>query len=162
MSGTRAPIAPIVVSLLIGMMLAIVPLPDWAAPLRPAWVAMLVIYWVLHRPDRFGLLGAWLTGLAFDALTGSLLGQHALSLTIVAFISFKLHLRIRLFPMSQQALSVFLMIIVNQFILFWVDGVAGRVTSVDSMWLPALSSAIFWAPMVLVVQRLARRALRSA
>jgi rod shape-determining protein MreD len=113
---------------------------------------MLVIYWTITATDRFGLLGAWLLGLAMDALTGTLLGQHALALMIVAFISIKLHLRIRVFPMGQQSLTVLMLVLVYEFVLYWVDGVAGQTTSGLARWLPALSSAVFWTPLVVMLR----------
>ena len=85
-------------SLIFGLILTIVPLPDALDAWRPAWLAMLVLYWTLDQPERFGLLGAWLVGIAMDTLTGTLLGQHALALMVIAFINLKLHLRIRVFP----------------------------------------------------------------
>jgi rod shape-determining protein MreD len=134
-------------SLIAGLMLTILPLPDFISAWRPAWLAMLVVYWTIHQPERFGLLGAWLIGIAMDTLTGTLLGQHALALMVIAFISLKLHLRIRVFPKGQQALTVLMLILVYEFLLFWVDGVAGFTTSGMERWMPVLSSAALWLPM---------------
>ena len=36
-------------SLIGGLILTIVPLPDAINAWRPAWLAMLVLYWTLHR-----------------------------------------------------------------------------------------------------------------
>jgi rod shape-determining protein MreD len=139
-------------SLILGLMLTILPLPDFISAWRPAWLAMLVVYWTIHRPERFGLLGAWLIGIAMDTLTGTLLGQHALALMVIAFISLKLHLRIRVFPKGQQALTVLMLILVYEFLLFWVDGVAGFTTSGMERWMPVLSSAALWLPMRAVLK----------
>ncbi|MCZ6560266.1 MAG: rod shape-determining protein MreD [Gammaproteobacteria bacterium] len=139
-------------SLILGLMLTILPLPDFISAWRPAWLAMLVVYWTIHQPERFGLLGAWLIGIAMDTLTGTLLGQHALALMVIAFISLKLHLRIRVFPKGQQALTVLMLILVYEFLLFWVDGVAGFTTSGMQRWMPVLSSTALWLPMCAVLK----------
>ncbi len=148
-------------SLIAGLILTIVPLPDAINALRPAWLAMLVLYWTLHRPERFGLLGAWLVGIAIDTLTGALLGQQALALMVIAFINTKLHMRIRVFPKGQQAVTILLLVLVYEFLLFWVDGVAGYTTSGMARWLPVLSSAALWVPLCILLKWamvLARRA----
>ena len=148
-------------SLIGGLILTIVPLPDAINAWRPAWLAMLVLYWTLHRPERFGLLGAWVVGIAMDTLTGTLLGQHALALMFIAFINLKLHLRIRVFPKGQQALAILMLILVYEFLLFWVDGVAGLSTRGMARWLPVLSSTALWLPLAALLKWalvLARRA----
>jgi len=148
-------------SLIIGLMLTIAPLPEAAIAWRPAWLAMLVLYWTIHRPDRLGLLGAWLVGIAMDTLSGALLGEHALALTVIAFISLKMHLRIRVFPKGQQALTVLLLVLVYEFLLYWIDGVAGHSTAGMGRWLPVISSAVLWVPLGILLNwalTIARRA----
>ncbi len=135
-------------SLISGLILTIVPLPDALDAWRPAWLAMLVLYWTLDQPERFGLLGAWSVGIAMDTLTGTLLGQHALALMVIAFINLKLHLRIRVFPKGQQSVTILMLVLVYEFLIFWVDGVAGYTTSGMARWLPVLSSAALWIPLV--------------
>jgi rod shape-determining protein MreD len=43
-------------------------------------------------------------GIVLDTLSGSLLGQHALALLVIVYIAERLHLRMRVFPMSQLGL----------------------------------------------------------
>ncbi|NNF52510.1 MAG: rod shape-determining protein MreD [Gammaproteobacteria bacterium] len=131
-------------SLLLALALAIVPLPEWATDARPDWLALMVIYWSLALPRKFGIGSAWTAGLALDALTGTLLGQHALGLSLIAFISLKFHLRIRVFPIWQQTMTVFMMLAINQFVLFWVDGLAGAAGMPPTRWLPVVTGTLLW------------------
>ena len=77
----------VVGTLIIGFILSQMPLPAMLVWWRPEWVAMLVIYWVMALPHRFGIGSAWMAGIVLDVLKGSLLGMNALSLTIVALIT---------------------------------------------------------------------------
>jgi rod shape-determining protein MreD len=142
------------------MMLTIWPLPDWAARFRPDWVALLVIYWCLAMPHRVGILTAWVAGVMVDALTGSLLGEHALALTVVAFLTLQSHLRLRLFPLWQQTVSVVAFLVVYQFLLLWIDGITGQVTGSWERLLPVLTSAVLW-PWILNLLRILRRRYQS-
>ena len=92
----------IVLSFVVSFMLAIMPLPSWASLWRPDWVALVLIYWCIAIPQRIGIATGWLVGLTSDVLNETLLGQQALSLCLIAYISVKLHRRIRLFPLWQN------------------------------------------------------------
>ena len=53
----------ILLSIAIAMMLAVAHLPEslpqWLGCLRPAWVILVMFYWVMVLPDRFGIVRAW-------------------------------------------------------------------------------------------------------
>lgn len=147
-------------SLLVGLALAIVPLPAWALEARPDWLALLAIYWSLALPRKFGIGSAWLTGLALDTLTGTLLGQHALGLALITFMALKFHLRIRVFPIWQQAMTVFMLLTVNQFVLFWADGLAGGGSMPPVRWMPVVTGTLLW-PVIAQLLGAARNRRRT-
>ncbi len=92
---------------------------------RPYLLLLLVIYWSLSAPRIAGLMFAWLCGLAIDVLKGTMLGQHALAFLLVGFLTHKFQLRMRIFPMSQQTLTVFMLLLLYEFVVFWIDGIIG-------------------------------------
>ncbi|MBA3564386.1 MAG: rod shape-determining protein MreD [Gammaproteobacteria bacterium] len=155
--SARQRLWPIILYLIAAMILSVLPMPDWAAPFRPDWVGLTLIFWSMHLPRRFGLGAAWLSGLALDALKGALLGQHALALTIVAFFTLKFRLRLRVFPIWQQSVTVLALIAVYEFILYWVDGMAGRSVDGTDRWIPVVTSAVIWPLVALFFGRLQRR-----
>ena len=55
-------------SLAATLALAVVPLPDAVAVLRPDWVAVVLLYWSLMAPRHFSLLTAFWMGIALDTL----------------------------------------------------------------------------------------------
>lgn len=158
MSERRSGILIVVGTLIVGFVLSQVPLPDTLAWWRPEWVAMIVIYWVMALPHRFGIGMAWLAGLALDVLKGSLLGMNALALTIVAFITLILHKRLRMFPVWQQAMMVLVLVGINQLVFRWIQSFSGESGQGLVILLPAVMSALIW-PWVFVVLRGIRRAL---
>ena len=132
----------------LALILSVIPMPDVVAVFRPPWPALIMIYWTLVAPERFGLLTAMFLGLAVDSLSGSLLGQNAFAMLIVAYFGLKFHLRLRFSPISQTTMTVFGMLLVYEFILFWVDGVAGRTVPFSQRWMPLLIGTFFW-PLIL-------------
>ena len=77
----------VVSSFMVAMILRIIPLPKDLALLNPDWVAIVLLYWILAVPERCGVLRAWTIGLVVDALTGRLLGQHALAYGVMVYRS---------------------------------------------------------------------------
>ncbi|RFA31284.1 rod shape-determining protein MreD [Alkalilimnicola ehrlichii] len=146
----------ITASFVIALMLTVVPLPEWAAAARPQWVALVLIYWCMALPQRVGVGIGFIVGFMQDALLGSLLGQHALAFALLAFLTMKLHQRIRVFPLWQQALTVLVLLLLTQLILFWINGLVGRSPTSWTYWLAPFTGTVLW-PWVFVLMRELRR-----
>ena len=131
-------------------LLSIYPLPTWGQWLRPEFALLAVIYWVMLAPFHLGMMFAWFIGLSLDLLEGSVLGQHALALTIIAYICALSHQQLRMFSLGAQMLAVFLLVSLYQLINYWVNNLTGG--SFDSMLflLPALTSGLFWPFLKLI------------
>ena len=81
MSSSRTPrTRSVVFSIIVALMLAIAPLPAWAEPFRPDWVALTLIYWAMMMPRTWSVGTAWIIGIVIDVAQGTILGQHALAL----------------------------------------------------------------------------------
>jgi len=135
---------PVIASIVVSLTLAIAPLPDWAVAYRPDWVALTLIYWSLLLPKTYSVGWAWLAGLVLDIAQGTLFGQHALALCFIIYISIKFHLQIRVFPMLQKTVTVFAILALYQFILFWINGVAGINSPSVTYWGPVLTGTVIW------------------
>ena len=137
-------------SLVLTLALSLVPLPHAVTSFRPDWVAVVLLYWSITAPRRFSLLTAFWMGIVLDTLTGSLLGQHALALLVIVYLAERLHLRIRVFPVSQLGITVLALLGLYEFILFWIDGVAGRTVPVSERWGPPLAGTLVWLALLAV------------
>lgn len=134
----------VIVTIIVALMLMVMPLPAWATAFRPDWVALTLIYWAMMLPRTWSVGSAWLVGLLLDAAQGTILGQHALALCFIVFVTVRFHLLMRVFPMSQLTATVFALLALYQFLLFWINGVAGVSTHASSYWGPVLISAAIW------------------
>lgn len=146
----------IMLTFLAAMALTIIPLPDFLRNLRPEWAALVLSYWCMALPHRIGVGTGWVIGLLLDVMTGSLLGQHALGMTIIAYLVINLHLRIRLFPLWQQAIVIWMLLNLYQLLLLWFDGITGQPSKGLEFWLPPISGMILWPGIFLLLRRLRR------
>jgi rod shape-determining protein MreD len=142
---------------LVALILTIWPLPTWAEAFRPAWVPLVTIYWCMWLPERIGVIVAFLAGLLVDTLSGTLLGEHALALVLVAWAALWMHLQVRVFPWWQQCVVVALILALNAFVLFWVDGMLGYTLGAGTRMLQVLVSAAIWPWVLQVLSRAHQR-----
>lgn len=151
-SGGGAQRLPVIVTIIVSLMLMVMPLPDSAEPFRPDWVALTLIYWAMMMPRTWSVGTAWIIGIVLDVAQGTILGQHALALCFIVFMTVRFHLLMRVFPMQQLTATVFAILAMYQFILFWVNGVAGVDAPAVSYWGPVISGTLFW-PFVVMLLR---------
>ena len=136
---------------------SIVPLPDAIELFRPDFVALTVLWFCLLSPRLLGLTYAWCAGLALDGFKGVLLGQHALTLTVIAYLASKLRLQVRAFPPLQQSAVILALLWLHEFLLFWLDGVAGHAVTDWRRWLSVPVSAACWPLVTAFYARFASR-----
>lgn len=146
----------ILISVVIAYILAVLPLPDWAEAWRPEWAALVLIYWCMAVPHRVGVVAGWFMGLGQDMLQASLLGQHALAYALLAYLVLRLHQRLRVYPVPQQALIVLLLLFVVHLVQAWSNGLAARPVPTSAYWAPVLVGAVLW-PAVFMFMRGVRR-----
>ncbi len=151
---------PVIISIIVALMLAIAPMPAWAESFRPDWVTMTLIYWTMNLPRSYGVGWAWIIGLILDVAQGTLLGQHALALSLVMYVTVTFHLQMRQFPTLQMSMTVCALLALYQFILFWINGVAGVNTPAITYWGPVISGSLLW-PLITVLFGGARYRVRT-
>ncbi|MEK9802780.1 MAG: rod shape-determining protein MreD [Curvibacter sp.] len=78
---------------------------------RAAWapdlLALTLVFWGVHQPQRVGMSGAFVFGLLMDVHQGSVLGQHALAYAVLSFFAIAIHRRLLWFTVISQAVQVF-------------------------------------------------------
>ncbi len=146
----------IILSFVVALMLSIIDLPNWAEEIRPQWVVLVLIYWSMALPQRISVGTGWVMGLLLDVTNSAILGQNALALAFIAFLTAHLHQRLRVFPFWQQAIVIFVFCIIFNLIVLWIKGISGSAPNVWLIITPSFTSAIFW-PLVFISLRRIRR-----
>jgi rod shape-determining protein MreD len=153
MNARKDRLGTILLTVAIATVLTLFPLPNYFEFLRPYWVALVLIYWCLETQDRVSLGLAFTIGLALDLLTGSLLGQHALSLVILVYLVTRFRFRLRFFPPWQQALSVLALLLNDRVILLWIVSLRGEPLPEPGYWIAPLFGTAIWPWLFLLLDR---------
>jgi rod shape-determining protein MreD len=146
----------IAASFVIAFVLTLLPLPEWARFYRPQWYTLALIYWTMACPQRVGVGIGWITGIGVDVITGTVLGQHALSLSLIAYITLKMHQRLRLFPLWQQSLTILILLLIERLFDLWVLGAISQPVPTLLFWAPPFSGMLLW-PWIYIILRDLRR-----
>lgn len=156
--AAHSPIATVafLLTLAAAMVLRVMSLFPFAAELNPDWIALVLIYWCIALPERFGVFTAFIIGLLTDVLTGCLLGQYALTYVLISYFSIMEHRRLRQFPLLQQCLFVMLCLFGERSLIFSIEIMQASANRLPlSFWYPLLSGALAW-PLVFFALRTIR------
>lgn len=129
---------------LVGMMLTILPLPEWVVWYQPAWVLMILLFWMIAIPYRVGIGAAFVIGLLLDFLMGSILGQHALLFTCLAYFFIRFQIPIHSLPASQQTILVLITIAIYLALQYWIMAMADSSPLTGKYWLSLVSTTLLW------------------
>ena len=141
----------IVLSVLAALLLNGLPWEGVWLMLRPDFVAVVLLYWCMHKPLRVGVGLSWAVGIFADVADASLFGQHALAYTLLAFGGVVLHHRLQMFDLRQQTTQVFgilaLTYAVYALVHWQVNGYM-----VWAFFIGCLTSPLLWAPLSITLQ----------
>ena len=139
-------------TLILAVLLEQLPWSGWALVLRPDFMLIGILFWVLHQPGRMGFGAAFLLGLLTDFQDGVVFGQHAIAYTLGVYLVLFLRLRLLQFdPLRQSAqLSpIFLAVQLMVLLLGWlaVNPPAGL-----EILIPVMSNTVLWYLIALFVR----------
>lgn len=143
----------IMLSLLAALLLNWLPWHGVWLALRPDFVALVLLYWCIHKPYRVGIGIAWMMGIFADVSDASLFGQHSLAYAVLAFGCIVLHRRIQMFDLRLQTLQIFpvlLLVYVVYAAVHWQ--LHGYVAW--EYFLGSVVSVLLWVPLTVLLQAL--------
>jgi rod shape-determining protein MreD len=149
----REPRGWMIFSGLIALFLSVLPLPGWLDVVRPAFLVLAVLYFSITAPRAGGLTLGFLAGVALDVFQGSVLGQHALALSLVTYIAVREHQKIRSKPAFQQSLIVFFALLAYEFVVFAIDGWTGQPITNPLRWVHTFTGALIWPIAIALLER---------
>lgn len=84
----------------------------------PDFVALVLVFWSIHQPRKVGIGIAFFMGLLMDVHSATLLGENALSYTLLSYFAIMIHRRVLWFKVPTQTLHVLPLLFLMQFVQF--------------------------------------------
>lgn len=152
------PANPLFILLTLLLALAFNLLPLGRSPAVPDLLALTLAFWVVHQPRRVGVGISFFFGLVMDVHQGSLLGQHGLAYSLLAFAAIALHRRLLWFPVLQQAMQVLPLFIAAHLVSLAVRMAAGDLFPGWTYFIAPCFEAALWPLITFVLLAPQRRA----
>ena len=125
-------------------------LPLGRVPWMPDFLALVLVFWNVHQPQRVGIGLAFLFGLGIDVHQSALLGQHALAYTALSFFATMIHRRLLWFSVPSQALQVLPLFALAHAVEIVIRMSSGGIFPGWMLLLAPLAESILW-PVVSVL-----------
>ncbi len=131
-------------SLFLAFICLLLPWSGFALKVRPDFLLLVIIFWLIRAPNLCNVGTAWLVGLLVDLATGGIFGQYALAYTVTAFFAVVYQRRLVLFNHTQQLFYVFLLLIISQVTLLILKTFAGANYLGWAYFLPSITGVLLW------------------
>lgn len=141
-------------SLFIAFILNILPWPVDYLWLRPDFLLLVTLYWVIYQPNHVGIGTAWWLGLLTDMSDGSRLGQHALAYAITVFTLLLIQRRMFNFPPWQQAIPILSLLLIEQLICILIATFVDDTRYTFHYFAAILTGTLCWIPLWMLLHRL--------
>jgi rod shape-determining protein MreD len=119
-------------------------LPWGQSPWVPDLVALVLVFWNIHQPRKVGIGVAFLVGLLVDVHASSLLGERALTYSLLSFGAISLHRRVLWFATLGQMLHVGLLMLSAVTVSWLIRAALGAAEASWSIWLAPVASTLLW------------------
>ena len=140
--------------ILLSIVLTIIPLPDLINSFRLPWLMMTVIYFSIFNVALIGVLSAWLSGLILDLMAGGLMGENAMILSVISYLSYRFRFQIRVYPIWQIMVVVLLFLSFGELLSLWIQGVSGTMNISVIVWINISIAVIIWPIFMGFIQKM--------
>jgi len=131
-------------SLVVAFIFLLLPWSGFALKIRPDFILLVIIFWLIRAPNLCNVGTAWFLGLFVDLASGGTFGQFALAYTITAFFAVTYQRRLVLFNHTQQLFYVFLLLMISQIVLLILKTFSGAESLGWGYFLPSLTGILLW------------------
>ena len=140
--------------ILLSIVLTIIPLPDLINSFRLPWLMMTVIYFSIFNVALIGVFSAWLSGLILDLMAGGLMGENAMILSVISYLSYRFRFQIRVYPIWQIMVVVLLFLSLGELLSLWIQGVSGTMNISVIVWINISIAVIIWPIFMGFIQKM--------
>lgn len=153
------PVSPLFIatSLIGAFLLNLLPWGAWVG--IPDFLALVLVFWSIHQPRKVGIGVAFFMGLLMDVHDATLLGENALSYTLLSYFAIMIHRRVLWFPIGTQALHVLPLLLLTQAVQLLIRFLASGQFAGWTYFLESFVSVALWPLVTWILLAPQRRAV---
>ena len=119
--------------------------------LQPPWVVIILLYWILMKPQYVSIGIAWIIGVFLDAIYNTTIGEHGLALVLIAFVLTRFRNKIISLGFWKSSLVIFGLIFLYQTIQFLMKLYSGDYINYWDFLSKTAISALVWPLLALLL-----------
>lgn len=144
-------------TLFIGLLLQIIPWPQYLHAFKPHWLMLILVYWILALPYRVGITTAFVVGVVMDLFSGTVLGIHAFIFSVIAYlVLFRFQLVRNLALWQQSFIILGLSIFYDLFLFIFQITIYQMVTLSPMIFLSSIVDGLLWTWIFLLLRQVRR------
>lgn len=133
------------------------PWPDNLKIVKPSWVLLVLMYWLIVTPHRVNVGVAFLIGFLFDLVLGSTLGIRGLAFGLMAYVIVRNQQFIRSIALWQQLFVVTILCLAVEVLIYWLEFLISSVEYSPSLFWSVLINSVLWPWFFLLMERIRAR-----
>jgi len=149
----------VAISTFVALVLKLIQLPLSLFYFWPDWIALVVAFWALHQPGRFGPVAGFIIGTLLEVLFVRTFGVLGLGLATLAFVINSTHQQLRALSVWQQIFVIGLYVGVFKLLTGWLSGMVSDFVITSEYWYSLLGDILIW-PFATILLHELRRILR--
>ena len=131
-------------SAMIAIVLQLLPVNDYFAYLKPNFLLLMNLGWIIFLPHKFGVTFGALNGLIFDFISGSLIGINMISFTIFSAVVIYLSGWLSYFSLNQRTVFIFSIVLLFELFVSIFYLVTEISINVAHIFLTSITSLLVW------------------
>lgn len=146
--------ASLVSIFIVALVMEIAPWPNGLQSFKPAWLVLVIAFWTLSIPNKVNIGSAFILGVVWDLVLGSIMGVHALVLSIFTYVLVKYHLILRNLSLWLQSLLIIAFVFAIRIAVFIVELLIHSATFHWQEIFGALISGLLWPWLFLLFKKI--------
>ena len=129
---------------MIAIILQLVPVNGYLAYLKPNFLLLMNLGWIIFVPHKFGVMFGALNGLIFDLISGVPIGINMISFTLLSTIIIYLSGWLSYFSLNQRTVFIFFVVVLFELLVSTFYLAIEIPIDIAHIFLISITSLIFW------------------
>ena len=129
---------------MIAIVLQLVPVNGYLAYLKPNFLLLMNLGWIIFLPHKFGVMFGALNGLIFDLISGVPIGINMISFTLLSTIIIYLSGWLSYFSLNQRTVFIFFVVVLFELLVSTFYLAIEIPIDIAHIFLISITSLVLW------------------
>ena len=129
---------------MIAIVLQLVPVNGYLAYLKPNFLLLMNLGWIIFLPHKFGVMFGALNGLIFDLISGVPIGINMISFTLLSTIIIYLSGWLSYFSLNQRTVFIFFVVVLFELLVSTFYLAIEIPIDIAHIFLISITSLVVW------------------